>query len=108
MTETTTRAKSVKKPQDRKPVGDGKLYGEVRGEKFVIDREVFEDYEFLELTAKVDESPAYLPGLLRFVFGDDGHDRLKELARDEKSGRVKSQELMKLYHTLMKDMKQGN
>lgn len=100
MTETT-RSKSPKKPADRKPAGNV-LVGEYKGKKFKIDKTAFEDYEYLELSAEIDTNPAKLPPLLRLVFGDKGHELLKETARGE-NGRVRTEDLMAAYQAVMED-----
>ena len=97
----TARAKSVRKPQDRKPAG-GKWAATYNGKKFTIDPEVFEDYEFLELSGEVDENPAKVTKLLRLVFGDAQHDVLKEAVRGE-NGRVKSEDMLAAYADIMEE-----
>lgn len=96
-----TRAKSVKKPEDHKPSGDA-LRAEYKGKKFSIDKSVFEDYEFLELSGEVDTNPAKLPALLRLVLGDEGHDLLKDVSRGD-NGRVRTEDLMAGYQAVMED-----
>ncbi len=100
MTETT-RSKSPKKPADHKPAGNV-LVGSFKGKKFTIDKAVFEDYEFLELSADADSNPAVLPTLLRRVLGDKGHDQLKEVSRGE-DGRVRTEDLMLAYQAIMEE-----
>lgn len=100
MTETT-RSKSPKKPADRKPAGNV-LAGEYKGKSFTIDKAVFEDYEFLELSGEVDTNPSKLPALLRLVLGDDGHALLKEVSRGE-DGRVRTEDLMAAYQAVMEE-----
>lgn len=101
MTETT-RAKSVKKPTDHKPKASNELVGTFNGEEFVIMKDVFEDYEFLELSGEVDTNPAKLPQLLTLILGALGHERLKDAVRND-VGRVRTEDLMKAYQAVMED-----
>lgn len=100
MTETA-RAKSVKKPTDRKAPG-GKWTATYKGKKFTIDPEVFEDYEFLELSGEVDENASKVTKLLKLVFGEEQHDALKEAVRGE-NGRVKSEAMMEAYAAIVEE-----
>lgn len=100
MTETT-RAKSPKKPADRKASG-GEWTATYKGKKFTIDPEVIQDYEFLELSGEVDDNPSKVTKLLRLVFGDEQHDKLKEAVRGE-NGRVKSEAMMSAYADIMEE-----
>ena len=105
MTETT-REKSPKKPEDRKPAA-GELVGTFKGKSFKIAKDVFEDYEFLELSGEIDSNPTKLPALLKLIFGDKGHDRLKDAVRDD-DGRVKTPALMEAYQAVMESARAGN
>lgn len=104
---TPTRDLSPVKPQDHKKPAVKSLTGEYKGEKFTVSAEVFEDWEFLELSGEVDENPAKLPRLLKLTFGDDGYERLKVVARDD-DGRLKTEAVMDAYKTIMEDAQAGN
>lgn len=101
MTETT-RAKSPKKPADHLPKSSETMVGKFKGEEFTIFKDVFEDYEFLELSGEVDENPAKLPKLLTLILGVDGHERLKDAVRND-VGRVRTEDLMAAYQAVMED-----
>ncbi|QFQ29708.2 hypothetical protein EEW87_004240 [Janibacter melonis] len=92
MSDTKTVPAGAKKPQDHKPkteTEDGKRVVEVRGEKFTIEADAFDDFELLDdLSALEDGDATKLPGVLRRLVGKDQYAQALDLARDEDTGRV--------------------
>lgn len=127
MSETTTkttaekaREAGAKTPADKKKAAtakvkamraeaaEGDVVVELRGEIFTVHVEEYqtrmsEDYEFMELA-----SSGILPALLNVLVGMKGHARLKDLARDEETGKVSPEVMSDLFQELMEAAGQGN
>lgn len=53
------------------------------GFAYQIQKEQVEDFNFIELVGEVDENPAVLPKLLKFLFGKEQTEKLKDHVRTD-------------------------
>lgn len=98
---TTVVPASAKKPSDRKPKAEtapepdapvvdrheDRVELTYRGITVTITQDAANDYEVLEDAASGDSTR--LPGMLRKLVGDEGHNAIKEACRDSTTGRVR-------------------
>lgn len=72
---------------------------EYQGYKADVDMDVLDDVRFLELTDEVMKSDTGLIPLMRFVFGEDGYEKMKAYFV-KKEGRLKISTLGEIYGQL--------
>lgn len=125
MNDTTTatqqaRAAGAKTPADRKKAAsatvkamraeaaDGDRVIELHGEPITVHLKAFQDrlsddYEFMEQVTQ-----GMIPTILVELVGNDGHQQLKELARDKDTGKVSTEKMGELFQEVMEATNLGN
>lgn len=84
---TTRKPAAAKAPEDRKPKGGGMASVVVRGVTVEVAAEAMDDFELMDDIARMEESPVYLPRVLRRLVGEEGYRALLDVVRGD-SGRV--------------------
>lgn len=122
-TKTSTqqaRAAGAKTPADRRKAAsatvkalqaeaaDGDLVVDIRGEAITLHLKKFqdrltEDYEFMELVTK-----GAIPVMLEELAGSDGHQQLKELARNKDTNKVSTEVMGELFQEVAEAAGLGN
>lgn len=125
MTDTKTstqqaRAAGAKTPADRKKAAsatvkalqaeaaDGDRVIELRGEPITVHLKAFQDriasdYEFMEQVTN-----GMIPVILTSLLGSDGHQKLKELARDQDTNKVSPEKMGELFNEVAEAAGLGN
>ena len=61
---------------------EDKIRGKTRtGFEFELDRRLMDDYDFIEKVSDLAETGLGMPGIIRYMIGDDGYRALKEHCR---------------------------
>lgn len=92
--------------EERSVFDEEPMIVDVRGETWLIERAVLDDWELLEDLGS--EGGAAAPSAARRMLGDEQYKKVKELIRDAKTGRVKASEMGAFLVELMEALKAGN
>ncbi|GAA1333934.1 hypothetical protein GCM10009592_28710 [Brachybacterium rhamnosum] len=114
------RAAGAKTPADRKKAAsatvkalqaeaaEGDRVIELRGEPITVHLKAFQDrladdYEFMEQVTQ-----GMIPAILVELVGNDGHQQLKDLARDKTTQKVSTESMAELFQEVMEATNLGN
>lgn len=97
----STRAKSPKKPVDRKPKDsellDGVAEVEYEGHLFEVNYDAMDDDELFD---GIEETPGGQARLIRAVIGTEGQAVLRDIVRDD-NGRARATKVAEAFGELM-------
>lgn len=77
------------------------------GFRYTVEEDVFDDYEFLELIAEVEENPTKITKLVILILGEKQKDNLIKYLKD-KEGKAKLSRMEKLIGELFQKIQKEN